>query len=192
MSTTYEDDSEERRRAERFPINYEFSSLAPGSVIFVSNISETGAFIQSRQRLPIGTALELRFTVLLDDPVVISASGRVVYHGDDPRGMGVEFTDVTPEMALRLADVVSQARAAAADESQQALRIRELSQDELAQLEDDDDDDDDDDASLSSMSLSASMTAELSMSQLEEVATPEYEELTEDEPEEEEPEYEDF
>jgi hypothetical protein len=193
MSTTYEDDSEERRRAERFPINYEFSSLTPGSVIFVSNISETGAFIQSRQRLPIGTSLELRFTVLLDDPVVISANGRVVYHGDDPRGMGVEFTDVTPEMALRLADVVSQARAAAADESQQALRIRELSQDELAQLEDEDDDDyDDSSASMSSMSLSASMTAELSMSQLEEVAEPEYEELTEDEPEEEEPEYEDF
>ncbi|MEZ4385302.1 MAG: PilZ domain-containing protein [Nannocystaceae bacterium] len=196
MSTTYEDDSDERRRAERFPINYEFS-LIPGPVIFVSNISETGAFVQSRQLLPIGTSLELRFTVLLDDPVVISAAGRVVYHGEDPRGMGVEFTDVTPEMALRLADVVSQARAAAADESQQALRIRELTQDEISQLEDDDDEYDDSSASMSAMSLSASMTAELSMSQLEEVAEPEYEELTEDpepepEPEEEEPEYEDF
>ncbi len=166
MSTDeYEDENDERRRAERYPINYEFSSLPPGSMIHVSNISETGAFIQSRQRLPRGTSVGLRFTVLLDDPVVISAQGRVVYHGDDPRGMGVEFTEVTHEMALRIADVVSQARAAAADDSQQALRIRELTAAELAQLdeeEEDDDDDDDDDPS-------ASMTSELGISQIQEI-----------------------
>ncbi len=181
MSTIeYEDENDERRRAERFPINYEFSSLPPGSVIHVSNISETGGFIQSRQRLPKGTTVDLRFTVLLDDPVVIAATGRVVYHGDDPRGMGVEFSDVSPEMALRLADVVSQARAAAADESQQALRIRELTAEELAMLEDDDDDDDDD--------PSASMTSELSLSSIQEIP-----EFGVGEPSEEpEPEYEDF
>jgi len=182
MSTNeYEDEDDERRRADRFPINYEFSSLPAGTVIHVSNISETGAFLQSRQRLPKGTTLDLRFTVLLDDPVVIVATGRVVYHGDDPRGMGIEFSDVSPEMALRLADVVSQARAAAADESQQALRIRELTQEELAMLDEDEDDDDDDDDDAS-----ASMTSELSASSLQEipefgvgepVAEPEYEDF---------------
>lgn len=178
MSTDeYEDENDERRRAERYPINYEFSSLTPDSLIHVSNISETGAFIQSRQRLPRGTTVGLRFTVLLDDPVVISATGRVVYHGDVPRGMGVEFSEVTPEMALRIADVVSQARAAAADESQQALRIRELTPEELEQLGEDDEDDDDD--------PSASMTSELSISQIQEIA----EDSDSVEPE---PEYEDF
>ncbi|HFE47383.1 MAG TPA: hypothetical protein ENJ18_18160, partial [Nannocystis exedens] len=174
-----EDENDERRRAERFPINYEFSSLAPNSVIHVSNISETGAFIQSRQRLPRGTTVALRFTVLLDDPVVISAQGRVVYHADDPRGMGVEFTEVSPEMALRIADVVSQARAASADESRQALRIRELTPEELAELDEDEDYDDDDD------DPSASMTSELSISQIQEIAD-------DDGSVEPEPEYEDF
>lgn len=161
----YDDDNDERRRAERFPVNYEFASLDPGSVIFVSNISETGAFIHSRQRLPMGTTMELNFTVLLDDPVVISATGRVVYHSDDPRGMGVEFVDLAPAMALRVADVVSQARARAADETNQALRIRELTADELAQLEDEDDD------------ASASQTTQLSASQIQEVEEPEYEDF---------------
>jgi hypothetical protein len=132
----YEED--ERRRSERFDINHEFSTLPHGMVIYVSNVSETGVFIQSRQRLPVGTPIDLRFTVLLDDPVIISATGIVVYHKDEPRGLGVEFVDLSPEMALKVADVVSQARARSADESFAALRIRELSAKELQELDEED------------------------------------------------------
>ncbi|MEZ4448878.1 MAG: PilZ domain-containing protein [Nannocystaceae bacterium] len=132
------DDDDERRRSERYDINHEFSILPSGMVIYVSNISETGVFIQSRQRLPVGSFIDLRFTVLLDDPVLISATGKVVYHKDEPRGLGVEFVDLSPEMALKVQDVVSQARARSADESFAALRIRELTGDELRELDEED------------------------------------------------------
>lgn len=126
----------ERRRGERFPVNAEFAELAAGTLTFVSNVSETGVFVNTRNRVPIGTMVELSFTVLLDDPVVITGPGKVVYHSDEPRGMGVEFKNLGPAMALRLADVVSHQRTRQMrGDAQSAVRTRDLTPDELAQLE---------------------------------------------------------
>lgn len=131
---------DERRQSDRFGVNAEFSQLEPGTLPFISNLSETGVFVHTRHRLPVGTLLELKFTVVLDDPVVISALGKVIHHLDEPRGMGIEFTALTPEMVLRIADVIRQHRTEIiADNSEptpgiRGFRTRELTPEEFAYL----------------------------------------------------------
>jgi hypothetical protein len=100
----------ERRRDERVPINNEFARLADDSTTWVSDLSEGGVFVHSRDQLPIGSLIELRFTVLLDDPVVIEATGTVARHSLHPRGMGVAFAGVSPEMIIRIHDVLTRQR----------------------------------------------------------------------------------
>jgi hypothetical protein len=102
------DDGPERRRAERVPVNAEFGAMP--AMVYVSDLSEHGVFVHTERRIAVGTAVHVRFTVLLDDPVVIGARGRVVRHQDDPPGLGIEFTRVAPEMVLRLGDIVTQQR----------------------------------------------------------------------------------
>ena len=99
---------EDRRRAERAPVNAEFESLTAAT--FISDLSELGVFVQTNRRTPVGTVVQLNFTVLLDDPIVLAAQGRVVRHQSDPPGMGIEFVDPSPELLLRIHDVVSRQR----------------------------------------------------------------------------------
>lgn len=99
---------EDRRRAERASVNAEFESLTAAT--FISDLSELGVFVQTNRRTPVGTVVQLNFTVLLDDPVVLSARGRVVRHQADPPGMGIEFVQPSPELLLRIHDVVSRQR----------------------------------------------------------------------------------
>src|SRR4028119_266364 len=105
--------NDDRRRGERHPINPEFAALESGRLTYVSNLSEYGVFIHTRVRLPVGAAIDLRFTVLLDDPVVIHGAGRVVHHQDEPRGMGVAFSNLAAVMQLRVIDAITWYRARA-------------------------------------------------------------------------------
>ncbi|MBZ5708272.1 PilZ domain-containing protein [Nannocystis pusilla] len=130
----------ERRRSERYTVNAEFAELEPGSISFVSNLSEQGVFITTRARLPVGAAIDLRFTILLDDPVVISGTGRVVHLQDEPRGMGVAFHNLSAEMTLRVIDAIAWHRTREASRTAEpGFRTRELTAEELAQLEEGDD-----------------------------------------------------
>ena len=61
----------------------------------MTNISRTGAFIKSKQPLPVGTEVDLKFTVVMDEIETIEGIGRVVRVQDDPPGMGVVFTELT-------------------------------------------------------------------------------------------------
>jgi len=157
---------DDRRRGERHSINPEFAALEPGTLTYVSNLSEYGVFIHTRVRLPVGAAVDLRFTVLLDDPVVIHGPGRVVHHMDEPRGMGVVFVNLRAEMQLRVIDAINwyRARAGSADAGDRVFRTRELTPDELAQIDEEDgegEDNTDDPAAESVTSLSSSdMVAE--------------------------------
>lgn len=129
----------ERRRNERYEVNAAFAELEPGTFSFVSNLSEQGVFISTRQRLPVGTAVDLRFTILLDDPVVITGTGRVMHHMDEPRGMGIAFGNLSAEMQLRVIDAIGWHRTRMASRgAEPGFRTRELTADELAQLEEDD------------------------------------------------------
>ena len=97
----------ERRRAERVPVNAEFNDAV---TTYVSDLSQTGVFVHTDQDLPVGTPITLRFTVLLDDPVAIVARGKVARKQTDPVGLVIAFVELSPEMLLRIDDVVVQRR----------------------------------------------------------------------------------
>lgn len=102
-------ESDERRREERIPINDEFGRSAAGEN-WVSDLSLGGVFVHTEELLPVGSMIELRFTILIDDPIVIEAFGKVVRHSHRPRGMGVEFAAIHPEMQQRIEDVLAHRR----------------------------------------------------------------------------------
>ena len=85
------------RQAERLTINKEFESFDAFIHEYVTNISRTGVFIKSKTPLPIGTMVNLRFTLIMDDIETIEGSGEVVRIEEDPCGMGIVFTELAPE-----------------------------------------------------------------------------------------------
>jgi Tfp pilus assembly protein PilZ len=101
------DESDERRRSERVPINEEFSN---DESTWVSDLSIGGVFVHTSELLPIGMIVELRFTVLLDDPLVIEAVGKVMRHSRRPSGIGVQFSTLAPHMRERVEQVLARQR----------------------------------------------------------------------------------
>lgn len=79
------------RREERLTINKEFDSFDQFIDEYVTNISRTGAFIKTDTPLPIGTEVNLHFTVIMDDIETIEGVGKVVRVEQNPSGMGVVF-----------------------------------------------------------------------------------------------------
>ncbi len=84
---------QELRRAERITINKEFESFDAFIQEYVTNISRSGVFIRSKTPLPVGTKVNLRFTVIMDDIETVEGTGEVVRV--DETGMGVVFRDLT-------------------------------------------------------------------------------------------------
>ena len=66
---------------------------------YVTNISSSGVFVRSKQPLPVGTLVNLSFTLLLDEIEVLTGVGEVVRLSPDPGnpGMGVVFRQMTAE-----------------------------------------------------------------------------------------------
>ncbi len=85
----------EQRRDERVTINKEFESFDAFIHEYVTNISRTGVFVKSKQPLPVGTRVNLRFTVIMDDIETIEGIGEVARVEKDPPGMGVVFTELS-------------------------------------------------------------------------------------------------
>ncbi len=82
-------------RAKRVSINHEFDNVEQFIMEYVSNISRSGAFIRSKDPLPVGTKVNLRFTVLMDEIETIEGIGEVMRVSHDPPGMGVAFVELT-------------------------------------------------------------------------------------------------
>ena len=80
-------------RAERVTINREFASVEQFISEYVVNVSRSGAFIRSRAPLPVGTVVNLKFTIIMDDMETIEGLGEVVRVVPD--GMGVVFTKLS-------------------------------------------------------------------------------------------------
>jgi len=96
---------EQKRRDERVTINKEFESFDAFIHEYVTNISRTGVFIRSKNPLDVGTRVNLRFTVIMDDIETIEGQGKVVRVEEDPPGMGVVFTKLSrysKELILKL------------------------------------------------------------------------------------------
>jgi uncharacterized protein (TIGR02266 family) len=82
-------------RDDRITINHEFASVEEFVQEYVSNISRTGAFIKTRHPLDVGTKVNLRFTVIMDDVETIEGIGEIVRVQARPAGMGVVFVTLT-------------------------------------------------------------------------------------------------
>jgi hypothetical protein len=90
-----EESADDKRSHERVTINKEFESFDAFIHEYVTNISRSGVFVKSKQPLPIGTRVNLRFTVIMDDIETVEGIGEVVRIHEDPPGMGVVFTELS-------------------------------------------------------------------------------------------------
>jgi uncharacterized protein (TIGR02266 family) len=84
-----------RPRAERVTINREFASVDSFINEYVSDVSKSGAFIRSKDPLPVGTTVNLKFTIIMDELETIEGLGEVVRVTKNPSGMGVVFTKLS-------------------------------------------------------------------------------------------------
>jgi uncharacterized protein (TIGR02266 family) len=89
----------EHRQHKRIAINQEFGPIEDYIAEYVSNISQGGVFIASKNPLPVGTRVTLQFSVILDDIRTVEGEGEVVRVETGPQevGMGVAFTRLTAE-----------------------------------------------------------------------------------------------
>lgn len=85
--------NEELRLDTRVTINKEFESFDEFIQEYVTNISRTGVFIRSKTPLEVGTKVNLRFTIIMDDIETLEGTGEVVRV--DETGMGVVFRELT-------------------------------------------------------------------------------------------------
>lgn len=85
--------SDEKRQDERLTINKEFESFDAFIQEYVTNISRTGVFIKAQNVLPIGTRVNLQFTIIMQDIETIEGIGEVVRVEKD--GMGVVFRELS-------------------------------------------------------------------------------------------------
>lgn len=87
------------RREPRIVVNREFTSIEEFIHEYVTNLSRSGAFIRSRDPLPVGTKVRLEFTIVSDELETVKGIGEVVRvdppGGKQPPGMGVVFTRLT-------------------------------------------------------------------------------------------------
>ena len=79
----------------RITINKEFDSFDQFIDEYVTNVSRSGVFIKAKDPLPVGTRVDLRFSIIMDDIHTIEGVGEVVRIETDPPGMGVVFKELS-------------------------------------------------------------------------------------------------
>lgn len=94
-------------RDERVMINHEFGSVDEFIAEYVTNISRSGVFIKSKEPLPVGTKVNLKFTVIMDELETIEGIGEVVRVDRDPAGMGVVFLTLTSHSQNLIAKLIT-------------------------------------------------------------------------------------
>jgi Tfp pilus assembly protein PilZ len=98
-------------RAARVRINEEFAPVEAFINEYVTDVSSTGVFIKSKDPLPVGTRVNLKFSVILDELHVVEAAGEVVRTSDRPLGMGVAFRQVGRDAQKVIGRAVMERRA---------------------------------------------------------------------------------
>jgi uncharacterized protein (TIGR02266 family) len=86
---------EHQRKDARVTINKEFESFDAFVSEYVANVSRSGVFIRSQKPLPVGSKVNLRFTVLAEGVETVEGVGEVVRVHDEPPGMGIVFTELS-------------------------------------------------------------------------------------------------
>lgn len=94
-----DDAYEEKRSHQRVPVNQEFGCIDEYIAEYVTSISQSGVFIRSKKPLPVGTKVDLEFSVILDDVETVEGRGEVVRveTEEGERGMGVAFTRLSAD-----------------------------------------------------------------------------------------------
>jgi hypothetical protein len=100
-------DPDEKRASPRvsYPCEVDCSGVGIGMSPLnprISDLSATGAFVDSMVTLPAGTAVRLKFSL---PSLVVDCTGQVV-HEMPQFGMGVRFVDLTPEQQVAIEEVV--------------------------------------------------------------------------------------
>jgi hypothetical protein len=83
------------RKETRVTINKEFDSFDQFIDEYVTNVSRSGVFIKAKETVPVGTEVDLRFSIIMDDIHTIEGIGEVVRVETDPPGMGVVFKELS-------------------------------------------------------------------------------------------------
>jgi uncharacterized protein (TIGR02266 family) len=115
MTTAHSSEPRERRRSERagLEIPVDYSTVDAFFAEFSANINEGGLFVETDAPAEPETAVELSFRLPgAKDPVKVE--GRVAWVSDgtrgQPRGMGIEFQALSPEVRERINEVVRSLR----------------------------------------------------------------------------------
>ena len=91
----------DKRQGPRAEINHAFRSVESFLKEYALNVSMDGVFIRTADVLPVGTEVNLKFSVIVDDFETIEGEGRVVRSvtvDESPNpGVGVVFTSLTDE-----------------------------------------------------------------------------------------------
>jgi uncharacterized protein (TIGR02266 family) len=102
-------------RDDRVTINHEFASVEEFISEYVTNISRSGVFIKTKRPLDVGTKVNLRFTVIMDDLETIEGIGEVVRVSARPPGMGVVFVTLTAHSHDLIHKLITRRRAPRAE-----------------------------------------------------------------------------
>ena len=108
-----DEESDDQRQHDRQQINQEFETIDEFIAEYVTNISRGGVFIRSKNPLPVGTKVTLKFSVILDDFETVEGEGEVVRVETEQgnTGMGVAFTRLTAESQKLIDDIVARREA---------------------------------------------------------------------------------
>lgn len=105
--------SDERRAAERFEVTWSVDCETHETFLYasISNISELGIFVQTRDPLPVGTHMTLRFAPPGSEAFalhgVVQWINLVRPDRDNPNpGMGIRFVEITAADRERLIEVI--------------------------------------------------------------------------------------
>ncbi len=87
----------EQRRHDRVPVNQEFAPIADYISEYVTDLSRGGVFIRTDNPLPVGTTVNLNFSVIVEDVRTIEGEGEVVRveQSSEEQGMGIAFNRLT-------------------------------------------------------------------------------------------------
>ena len=89
--------AENLRKSPRIQVNREFASIDSFLEEYVTNISRNGVFVRTDDPYPIGTRVNLRFSIILDEVETIEGMGkvvRIVEESSGVKGMGVVFVEL--------------------------------------------------------------------------------------------------
>jgi hypothetical protein len=73
-------------------VKHQYPSITNFVDEYMNNVSRSGAFILTKEPLPVGHLIDLKFTIHDEGgPIVIEGAGEVVRNQAEPSGMGVVF-----------------------------------------------------------------------------------------------------